>query len=230
MTAHPSTHAGDEKTGVPTDREVAIINHLRERNGETTVADLVAGVGRSRSKVKRSIEMFHERGLVTVRSGYSATRVTLHTGLVDALDLDLENNSLDTGEEIFSDGGSTMIGTLPMDVETIHEVIQSERRRLLIYALAELGRDHEGDGPYIPVGEIASVLTEASQNDDTTRNAVYITLIQHHLGKLDDAGVITYFERAKKIHPESPVYGLESLLLEIECMADSNSAEMERGR
>lgn len=108
--------------------------------------------------------------------------------------------------------------TLGINLDDTYEIISSERRRLLIFILAEFGREYNGAGePYIPVGNVAELIAEATPNEDTDRKAVYITLIQHHLSKLDDAGVINYEERAKEIQPEFGTYQLESILLSIEC-------------
>lgn len=102
-------------------------------------------------------------------------------------------------------------------LEDVYELISAERRRLLIFVLAEHGRDYDGtEGPYVPVGDVAETIAEATPNEATDRKAVYIALIQNHLSKLDDAGVITYYERAKKIRPELGVYQLESILLGVE--------------
>jgi len=104
-----------------------------------------------------------------------------------------------------------------ISLNDVYEIIGSDRRRMLIFILAELGREHDGDEePYIPVGDVAELIAEATPNEDTDRKAVYVTLIQHHLSKLDDAGVINYYERAKKIQPEHSTYLLESILLSIE--------------
>ena len=107
--------------------------------------------------------------------------------------------------------------TLGINLDDTYEIISSERRRLLIFILAEFGREYNSARePYIPVGNVAELIAEATPNEDTNRKAVYITLIQNHLSKLDEAGVINYDERAKEIQPEFGTYQLESILLSIE--------------
>lgn len=104
-----------------------------------------------------------------------------------------------------------------LDLDDVYEIISSKRRRRFIFVLATLGRDHDRDEhSQIPVGAVAEYIAEATLNESTDRKSVYVSLIQHHLSKLDEAGVITYDERGKKVQPEFGVYQLESLLLSIE--------------
>ncbi|SEH45361.1 hypothetical protein SAMN05192561_10216 [Halopenitus malekzadehii] len=104
-----------------------------------------------------------------------------------------------------------------LNLDDVYEIISSKRRRRFIFILAALVRDHDGDEtPQIPVGDVAEHIAEDTFNESTDRKTVYISLIQHHLSKLDEAGVITYDERGKKVQPEVGVYQLESLLLGIE--------------
>ena len=104
-----------------------------------------------------------------------------------------------------------------LDLNDVYELISSNRRRRFIFVLATLGRDHDRDEhSQIPVGEVAEYIAEATLKESTDRKSVYISLIQHHLSKLDEAGVITYDERGKKVRPDIGVYQLELLLLGIE--------------
>lgn len=106
---------------------------------------------------------------------------------------------------------------LSISLDDVYEIISCDRRRLLIFILAELGREYDGtEEPYIPVGDVAELIVKATPSEDTDRKAVYVTLIQHHLSKLDDAGIINYNERAKEIQPKFGIYQLESILLSIE--------------
>ena len=101
------------------------------------------------------------------------------------------------------------------DVSTVWEVLSNERRRLIILVLAEYGRDYDGLGPYFSLGDIADILVEASR-DSPSRKSVYVSIIQCHADKLEEAGVIQYNNQETKIRPKLLLYKLESVVLEME--------------
>lgn len=77
-------------------------------------------------------------------------------------------------------------------------------------------RQHNAGEPYIPVGDVSELIAEATPHEDTERKAVYITLIQHALSQLDDAGVINYDKITKEMQLEFGICQLESILISIE--------------
>jgi hypothetical protein len=101
------------------------------------------------------------------------------------------------------------------DISTAWELLRNERRRLVILTLAEYGREYEGLGPYVSIGDLAEFIVEVSHGSPT-RKAIYVSLCQNHLDKLDDAGVIEYDDRGKYIRANLPLYKLESIILEME--------------
>ena len=213
MTASEHTYAKAVKPSVPTDREAQIIDHLRTRDGTTTLEDLVSSVGHDESKVRRSIKLLKERELVRVNTGCTAEWIKLNTAAAASLETRTDQRNQERTAKIATDGRSTQRPSL--DIQTVYEMLRNERRRLVIFTLAEYGRTSDGVGPYIPVGDVAEILVEASRGSPT-RKAVYVGLIQEHLPKLDEAGILTYDERGKNIRAKLPVYQLELIMLSIE--------------
>jgi len=74
-------------------------------------------------------------------------------------------------------------------------------------------RQHNAGEPYIPVGDVSELIAEATPHEDTERKAVYITLIQHDLSQLDDAGVFNYDKITKEMQPEFGICKLELVLI-----------------
>ena len=104
---------------------------------------------------------------------------------------------------------------LTFDPPTVWELLVNERRRMIILILANIGRDYEGVGPYVPLGKIADILVKASRNQPS-RKSMYVTIYQTHVDKLEEAGVVAYNDQETKIRPELRLYKLESIVLEME--------------
>ena len=213
MTADEHTYARAVKPSVPMDREAQIIDHLRTRNGTTTLEDLVSSVDHGESKVRYSIEFLEQRKLVSVKTGYTAEWIKLNTAMIAGSGIQTGQQNQETTVKIATDGGCKQEPSL--EVGTVYEMLRNERRRLVIFTLAEHGRTYEGLGPYISVGDVAEILVEASR-ESPTRKAVYVGLIQEHLPKLDDAGILSYDERGKKVRGNLAVYYLEYIMHSIQ--------------
>jgi predicted transcriptional regulator len=213
MTADKHTYAKAVKPSVPTDREVQIIDHLRTRDGKTILEDLATSLDQRESKIRRSIRSLEKRDVVSVNIGYTATWVDLNTPVAASLETRTSHRDHEKEANIATDGGYTQ--NVSLDTQTVYEMLRNERRRLVIFILAEHGRAYEGLGPYISVGDVAEIIVEASRGSPT-RKAVYVALIQKHLSKLDDAGILSYDERGKNVRGKLPVYQLESIMLDIE--------------
>ena len=213
MTANNQTHARAVKPSVLTDREAQIVDHLRTRNGKTTLEDLVSSVDHGESKVRHSIEFLEQRKLVSVKTGYTAEWIKLNTAMIAGSGIQTGQQNQETTPKIATDGGCKQKPSL--EVDTVYEMLRNKRRRLVIFTLAEYGRPYDGLGPYISVGDVAEILVEASR-ESPTRKAVYVGLIQEHLPKLDDAGILSYDERGKKVRGSLAVYQLEYIMHSIQ--------------
>lgn len=213
MTANKHTYAKAVKPSVPTDREAQIIDHLRTRDGKTILEDLLTSLDQRESKIRRSIRSLEKRDVVCVKTGFTAKWIHLNTPVAASLETQTGHRDHRKAAKIATDGGCKQ--KLSLDLEAVYEMLRNKRRRLVIFILAEHGRAYEGLGPYISVSDVAKIIVEASRGSPT-RKAVYVALIQEHLSKLDDAGILSYDERGKYIRGKLPVYQLESIMLDIE--------------
>lgn len=75
---------------------------------------------------------------------------------------------------------------MSMTTEEMAAVVSSKRRQKVIQSLREEDT--------IPAGLMAERIAKI---EDASRKACYIALIQHHLPKLDEKGVVEYDEQSK---------------------------------
>lgn len=80
--------------------------------------------------------------------------------------------------------------------EDIHDVLRNRRRRLVIDTLHELG------GP-VSVRDLSERIGAAESNQDppprNVKQSVYVSLLQTHLPKLDELGIIEYESNGKTV-------------------------------
>jgi hypothetical protein len=101
--------------------------------------------------------------------------------------------------------------SIPVSVENAAESLSAARRRLTILIVDE----YDGSLDAGRLAEaIAAVETEQRMAELTSqdRKRVYISLYQHHLETLDDAGAIVYEDRSKKVHPTDATTGLAQIV------------------
>ena len=110
-------------------------------------------------------------------------------------DTDATRNTTDTAQDSTDTRTPEAVPTLSLTV--IFEVLRNARRR---YVLREIANHEDGDG--IAFGDLVDHVAAEEQGaevgtvDSGTRKAVYTSLYQSHLPKLDDMGVISYDRRS----------------------------------
>ena len=130
------------KPSVPTDREVQIIDYLRTRDGKTILEDLVTSLDQRESKIRRSIRSLEKRDVVSAKTGYTAMWVSLNTPVAASLETRTGHRDHGKAANIATDGGYTQ--SVSLGTQTVYEMLRNERRRLVIFILAEHGRAYEG--------------------------------------------------------------------------------------
>lgn len=95
-----------------------------------------------------------------------------------------------------------MAGSLEsLGVEELYDTLSNDRRRSCLRVL-------EGTNGSVAVDELASAIAAdiAEDEEGTLQQSTYISLIQFHLPKLDEYGVIDYDDDAKRVEP-GPAFG-----------------------
>lgn len=88
-----------------------------------------------------------------------------------------------------------------LGVDKLYDTLSNERRRACLQYLAE----NEGA---VGVDDLATSIAEDAATDDleSVKQSTYISLIQSHLPKLDDYGVVEYDADTKTVLP-GPAFG-----------------------
>ena len=96
---------------------------------------------------------------------------------------------------------------IPLSPDTFHALARIPRRRWVIQAVAEEG---ESDISNLADRRAAAEFKGAVTGRD--RKRVYVGLYQHHLPKLDDAGVIAYDQDRGTVAPTDCTAAVADLL------------------
>lgn len=104
---------------------------------------------------------------------------------------------------------------VPMSPDDVFSALSNGRRRIVILSVARSdGRVGAGD---LAV-EIAAI--EHEIHPDTVsgqqRAAVYVTLVQNHLPKLDKLGVVKFDERSKQVEAQTATEPLARVIQSVE--------------
>ncbi len=89
--------------------------------------------------------------------------------------------------------------------ETLFQILENKRRRIVIQQL------HRSDDPRMDAHDLAEIV---AAHEGTSERSCYISLIQNHLQKLDDEGIVEYDHDSKIAEPAS--YDLATLAWFIE--------------
>lgn len=115
-----------------------------------------------------------------------------------------------------------------LDVDALVECVGNERRRTAISILSGIGP--EGVTQRYLADEIARMETDADTIDDVgqrARQAVYVSLHQHHLEKLEAHGLIEW-EPGRGVWPTERCRHVAVVVHELEALAGPDGGE-ERG-
>jgi DNA-binding transcriptional ArsR family regulator len=144
-----------------------------------------------------------------------------------------------SGPPVATDGGQPVGADLQtfeglyFQPESFFEVLCNERRRRSIRLLGaaykrERSKPADDRVQYFDVGQLATVLSIAATDgtgvDQDTRESLYVTLVQQHLPILKEHGLLSYYERAKKVEPLPSIEKVAELLAMIDesVLADSH--------
>lgn len=103
---------------------------------------------------------------------------------------------------------------IPMSPDDVFGVLANSRRRQVILSLSE------SDGPVSARDlsvEIAATeeLIDPTEVSSEQRTRIYISLLQSHLGQLDDVGAVEYDERSKEVAPTKATTPLAKVIRRI---------------
>lgn len=84
--------------------------------------------------------------------------------------------------------------TTSLSNDTLFHLLENKRRRIVIQQL------YRSDEPKLSAHDLAEAVAE---QEGTSQRSCYISLIQNHLQKLDDEGVVEYDHDAKVAKPTS---------------------------
>jgi predicted transcriptional regulator len=107
-----------------------------------------------------------------------------------------------------------------LPIEEVYHLLSSDRRRQVISLLEEQGQRAD-------VGDLATqvaLIEEGSRDDEAdsqVRKAVYVSLVQCHLPKMDDYGLIEYDSDRQEVHPTP----LLSEVAQCDCQAQGDLVE-----
>jgi len=97
-----------------------------------------------------------------------------------------------------SDGAPSL--AIPMDPDKVFKIISNSRRRRIVLSLSRTDRQHTASDLAVEIAAIENGIDPREVHSDD-RTAVYISLTQTHLQKLDDCGVIKYNDQSKAVAP-----------------------------
>jgi len=212
MTAsHTDDTESDNSGVVREDIDVqALHRHIRNRGG-ATLSGLSKRLGVREDRLRELLRDLESEGVVTVEA-------KMHAVHVDVVD----------DEYIATDGGflSSLLGWDDGDVEeidlsqrTVYNIISNERRRRLIRFCGMFYSDEKE--VYLQVKTLSGMIPVAvyalrrHELTDELEERCYTSLVQTHLPMLDDAGVIEYYERPKKIRLTETGKQLADLITEV---------------
>lgn len=108
-----------------------------------------------------------------------------------------------------------------------HDILRNERRR----AVLQIAYGSSGTIPVRDLSErIATEETGADPAPRSDRQSVYVSLIQTHLPKLDEAAVIDYDDQHKTIAPGPAADQLEPYITDRSQPADASASAVVSGR
>lgn len=94
-----------------------------------------------------------------------------------------------------------------LEESEIHDVLRNDRRRLTLDALQRTDRE------VLPVRDLSEEIAARETGEDPPprdkRQSVYVSLLQTHLPKLDQLGIIAYDEDEKAVHLRDRVQEVE---------------------
>lgn len=109
--------------------------------------------------------------------------------------------------------------SVPIDVDEAATIIKNSRRRHVIAILDDVQSQHSADelAEGIAAIEMEKEIPEVTSQE---RKRVYISLYQHHLEKLHNAGTIVYDERSKDVYPTDATAAFAALVEHIESVCE----------
>lgn len=115
---------------------------------------------------------------------------------------------------------SSTVQQSKLPIEEVYHLLSSDRRRQVISLL-------DGVGQRAEVGDLATqvaLIEEGSRDDEAdsqVRKRVYVSLVQCHLPKMDDYGLIEYDHDRKEVQP-TPLLGE---VAQCDCQAQGDLVE-----
>lgn len=109
-----------------------------------------------------------------------------------------------------------------ISLSQIFDVLQNERRRIVIRYLADCDDPVEFTDL---VDHVAATAADVERIDSTIRKAAYTSLYQSHLPKLEDLGVVTYDQNAGTVGAGEHLSEVVDCLETVERMRGMNDAE-----
>jgi hypothetical protein len=201
MTARDTTRTDSENsdpTGrVPNGDAQTILDYL-ETVDYATLEGLAAKSGFPEAQLRDLLDDLQARGLVDVNTGF----LTVHIERTDknvATDGGLMRRAVDA----LSDE-KLNVDLTPAEV---FDVLSSGRRRQVVRLLATLrGGDGEGDPAYLDLDDLAALLARSDHGlranepvPQEMQHRTYVALYQTHCPALDEAGLIEYYDRPRRL-------------------------------
>ena len=112
--------------------------------------------------------------------------------LAQIFDADTDATDDTTADAVPGDATPTAETVPDLSLDAIFDVLRNERRRLALRHIADSEDDEITFGDLVDHVAARENDAEIGAVDSGTRKAVYTSLYQSHLPKLDDMGVLTY--------------------------------------
>lgn len=116
---------------------------------------------------------------------------------------------------------------LSISIDEVFELLSSQRRRDLILELADRTPMAEEDDTYVEIRDLSVVIAckeydvDPGELSSEQRHRVYVSITQNHGRRLDECGIVEYYERVKKLGTSPELMLLADIVRTVEAAVES---------